>query len=347
MSSATLEATPRHLVVATPGFAGTRRSQFPPLRPPGYFSPDADPSAVKAFYEANGYLVLENAFTPAEVGELKQETTLICRGGRGELPDHPKADAAEPDASVLNRFLCIHFPHKCSEIMRRAIHNGPTVRTLTTVIGPNVKCMQSMLFIKSSGKPGQAWHQDEDYIPTRDRSLTGAWIALDRATQENGCLWVLPGSHRHGVLWEQHWHGDRRFDCAEESINFPYRDEEAIPVEVEAGSVVFFNGYLLHRSLPNRAPEGTYRRSLVNHYMSCESRLPWGKTPEGDHNAHYDYRDIIIVAGRDPSAFKGYADIQKPSVRPSGQGGCDKWGGQGRKYADEKTAAASAGSAAH
>ena len=338
MSSATPDTLHRNLVVETGGFAGTRRSQFPRQRPPGYFSPDADPAAVRAFFEANGYLVLENAFTPAEVEELKQETTLICRGDRGELPDHPKAEPTEPDTSVLNRFLCIHFPHKCSDVMRRAIHNQPTVQALSTVIGPNVKCMQSMLFIKSSGKPGQAWHQDEDYIPTRDRSLAGAWIALDRATLENGCLWVLPGSHQPGILWEQRWHGDRRFDCAEESFDFPFRDEEAVPVEVEAGSVVLFNGYLLHRSLPNRAPEGTYRRSLVNHYMSCESRLPWGKTPEGDHNAHYDYRDIIVVAGRDPYAFKGLTDIQKPSVRPSGQGGCDKWGGQGRKYQDEGSA---------
>ena len=201
MSSATLDTPLRNLVTDTGGFAGTRRNQFPKEKPPGYFSPDADPAAVKAFFEANGYLVLENAFNPVEVEELKNETTQICRGERGELPDHPKAEAAEPDAYVLQRFLCIHFPHKCSEVMRRAIHNEPTVKTLTNVVGPNVKCMQSMLFIKSSGKPGQAWHQDEDYIPTRDKSLIGAWIALDRATTDNGCLWVLPGSHRAGILW--------------------------------------------------------------------------------------------------------------------------------------------------
>ena len=325
----------RQLVVETPGFAGTRRNQFPGKRLPGYFATDADSVAVKTFYEANGYLVLENAFTTAEVDALKQETTHICRGDRGELPDHPKAVPTEPDDSVLSRFLCIHFPHKCSEVMERAIHNAPTVKALTTIISPNVKCMQSMLFIKSAGKPGQAWHQDEDYIPTRDRSLAGAWIALDRATVENGCLWVLPGSHQPGVLWEQRWHGDRRFDCAEESFDFPYRDDESIPVEVEAGSVIIFNGYLLHRSLPNHAPEGTYRRSLVNHYMSCESRLPWGRPPEGEHNGHYDQRDIIIVAGKDPYAYRGYEQINKPSVRPSGQGGCDKWGGAGRKYNDE------------
>ena len=48
-----------------------------------------------------------------------------------------------------------------------------------------------------------------------------------------------------------------------------------MPVEVRAGTVVFFNGYLLHRSLPNRAPAGRYRRALVNHYMSAHSLLPW------------------------------------------------------------------------
>lgn len=333
--TATSPAAPRaSLVTDTGGFAGTRRSSFPAVRPPGYFSPDADPAAMKSFFAANGYLVLESAFTAAEVETLKRETTLICRGERGELPDHPRAAAAEPDDSVLQRFLCIHFPHKCSETMRAAMHNETTVRALTTVIGPNVKCMQSMLFIKSSGKPGQAWHQDEDYIATRDRSLTGAWIALDRATVQNGGLWVIPGSHRPGILWEQRWHGDRRFDCSEQSVGFPYTDDDAIPVEVEAGSVVLFNGYLLHRSLPNTAPAGTYRRSLVNHFMSCESHLPWGKLPEGDHVAHYDYRDVIVVAGKDPYAWKGYADIQRPVVRPSGEGGCDKWGGADKKYRD-------------
>lgn len=40
----------------------------------------------------------------------------------------------------------------------------------------HAKCMQSMLFIKASGKPGQAGHQDEDSIPTWDRSLIGAWL---------------------------------------------------------------------------------------------------------------------------------------------------------------------------
>lgn len=315
----------------------SRRSRFPAVRPPGYFSPDATPAELKAFYDDNGYLVIEDAFSPEEVARLIEETTQICRGRRGEIQGATTLPDEMSDDEVLRRFLCIHFPHKFSEPIRSTLFNPATLKVLTSVVGPNVKCMQSMLFIKASGKPGQAWHQDEDYIPTRDRSLIGGWIALDRATVENGGLWVIPGSHKHGILWEQEWHGDRRFDCAEESRGFPYTDADAVPVEVEAGSIVFFNGYLLHRSLPNRAPEGRYRRSLVNHFMSCESYLPWNTPQDGTPMAKADYRDVVVVAGEDPFAYRGYADIAKPMLRTDGRSGCVSWSVANNRhlYADE------------
>src|SRR5690606_31132840 len=114
----------------------------------------------------------------------RTETTAICRGHLGEIRGVIPADPGEPEEEVLRRYLCIHFPHKLSPVMKKYLAHSAIVETLTKVIGPNVKCMQSMLFIKASGKPGQAWHQDEDFIPTRDRSLTGGWIALDDATVE-------------------------------------------------------------------------------------------------------------------------------------------------------------------
>ena len=93
-------------------------------------------------------------------------------------------------------------------------------------------------------------------------------------------------------------------------------------MEVKAGAVVFFNGYLLHRSLPNYAKSG-YRRVLVNHYMSAQSLLPWRRPKEGEGMAVTDYRDIVMIAGKDPYAWKGLEDLAKPYLRPSGEGGCD------------------------
>lgn len=274
-----------------------------------------------AFYRENGYLIVENALSTDEVEELRRETVEICRGTYGPIRNGFTHSPDETDDEVIQRYLCIHFPHKISEIMYRYLAHPVIVDALTKVIGPNVKCMQSMLFVKSAGKPGQAWHQDEDFIPTRDRTLTGAWMALDDATVENGTLWLLPGSHKPGVLWPQEQQNDERFDCTVESYGFPYRDEDAIPVNVKTGAIVFFNGYLLHRSLPNYAKSG-YRRVLVNHYMSAESLLPWTKFEEGMRFAIADYRDIVMIAGKDPYAYKGITDIARPSVRPTKEGGC-------------------------
>ncbi len=278
------------------------------------------------FYDANGFLVVTGALDADALRELSEETVAICRGKRGivlkngEAPEHFKNEASLTDEEVQQELLCIHQAHKQSEVIHRYLAEKTIVDVLTRLIGPNVKCMQSMLFIKSAGKPGQAWHQDEDFIPTRDRSLTGAWIAIDDATIDNGCLWVIPGSHKPGILWPMHAHTDARFDCTYESIGFPYSDADAVPVEVPAGSIVFFNGYTLHRSFPNKTKSG-FRRVLVNHYMSAESLLPWHYT-EGTGMALQDYRDIVMVAGQDPYAYKGTTNVARTHVRADGKGGC-------------------------
>lgn len=273
------------------------------------------------FFATNGYLVVPDALNQAEIAELRTDATRICRGEAGEVRGLTPSSPTDTEADVLRRYLCIHFPHKISTTMYRYLAHPAIVDILTGVIGPDIKSMQSMLFIKAAGKPGQAWHQDEIFIPTRDRSLTGAWLALDDATTENGCLWVIPGSHRHGILWPQEAHGDPRFDCTSESIGFPYTDDDAIPVEVRAGAIVFFNGYLLHRSLPNYAKTG-YRRVLVNHYMSAQSLLPWHNPREGEHMATADMRDVVLIAGKDPYAYKGVEALSLAHVRRSGEGGC-------------------------
>lgn len=304
--------------------------------PAGYFNMPV-PDDVTSFYNENGYAVIHEALSQVEIEEFNSGTVKLCRNENGAVDGIDPAGSIVPDLEALKRVLCIHFPHKLSEVFHRGLACKPIVDVLTRVIGPNVKCMQSMLFVKASGKPGQAWHQDEDYIPTRDRSLAGAWIALDDATVENGCLWVHPGSHKRGLLWPQKFHFDKRFDCARESFDFPWNDADSVPVEVKAGSIVFFNGYLLHRSLPNRAKSG-FRRALVNHYMSAESLLPW-RRDENSSMALTDYRDIVMIAGEDPYAYKGLEEIAKAYVRPDGEGGCADWNNAKQKQMAEEHAA--------
>jgi phytanoyl-CoA hydroxylase len=263
-------------------------------------------------YVDDGFLVVSALFGIDDVERGRDEA---LRFARGEYPVSNLPDDGE--------ILAVHFPHWVSETARELVHHSGVVDVVSKIAGAHLpywdgrsKCMQSMLFLKPPGLQGQAWHQDERFIPTRDRSLVGAWIALDDATIDNGCLWVIPGSHRTGVIHPSRDHGrPDEFDPTDESYGFD--DGTAIAVEVAAGDVVFFNGYLLHRSMRNRC-SGT-RRALVNHYMNSWSPLPWliGK---GIDVATADTRTVEIVAGDDPYPWLPItAPPSQTFVRPHAQ----------------------------
>src|SRR5437879_3219729 len=113
-------------------------------------------------YQELGYLIIPNALDAEQLDAARAEATAICRGARGPVRGtDPALDEGADDLDVLRRYLCIHFPHKISPLFRELARTPSIVDSLVEVIGPNVKMMQSMLFIKAAGKPGQAWHQDE------------------------------------------------------------------------------------------------------------------------------------------------------------------------------------------
>ena len=260
------------------------------------------------FFVENGYVTVPDVIDAEELEELKSDVVKVARGEYPCDNVEPISEAVE-DTEVLKSVLCIHQPHFVSPVIEKYVRHPQICGILSQITAAHlpwwdgsVKCMQSMYFVKPPQFQGQAWHQDEIYIPTRDRSLIGAWIAVDEATEENGCLWVIPGSHKTGYLYPQREHGKpEEFDFAPESYGF---DESAeVPVEVKAGTLVFFNGYLLHRSRKNRS--NVYRRVLVNHYCNAWSLLPWS-LEEGERVANADRRNILPVSGIDPYAWKGY-----------------------------------------
>jgi len=264
------------------------------------------------FYRQNGYLVVPDLFTAAEMQKLKMETARIFRGERGPVEGLLEVAPQMTDAEVLRKYLAIHFPHKLSPVIERSLSHPGIVEVLTHIIRQNVKCMQSMLFVKGPGKPGQSWHQDEYYIPTRDRSLGAAWIAIDDASIENGCLWIIPGSHQSGVIMRRIPGRNAEFAEADTLDISDYGEDRCVPVEVKAGSVVFFHGYVLHSSRRNKTAD-CFRMALVNHYMSAESLLPWDQ--DGKMPLTEDLRDIVMVAGTDPYAWKGIVNANRPYLR--------------------------------
>ena len=263
------------------------------------------------FYVDNGYLAVPDLLSAGELDELKRDIIKLARGGYPNQTIQPVPTQLS-DNEVLSKILAIHQPHYVSRVMEKYTRHPNISGVLSQITGAhlahwsgNVKCMQSMLFIKPPGYQGQSWHQDENYIPTRDRSLIGAWIAIDDAYVENGCMWVIPGSQRAGYLFPTRKHGDPDEFDTHDDMAVGFDESPQVPVEVKAGSVVFFNGYLLHQSMRNRT-QACYRRVLVSHYLSSESLLPWVKTVQDEPVARADVRRVFPVAGVDPYAWKGY-----------------------------------------
>jgi ectoine hydroxylase-related dioxygenase (phytanoyl-CoA dioxygenase family) len=263
-----------------------------------------------SFYKKFGYLIAPSLIEASDIDALRRETAAIFRGDRGAIEGLLPVSCKEADSEVLKKYVAIHFPHKVSPVIHQFLFHERIVDILTQIVSSNLKCMQSMLFVKAPGKKGQSWHQDEYYIPTRDQSLVGAWIAIDDATIDNGCLWIIPGRPVY-IMRRRKYTGNEYADV--DTVDISNFHDRAIPVEMKSGSVVFFNGYTLHSSLANKTTDN-FRTALVNHYMSAESMLPWdqdGKLPPTE-----DCRDIVMIAGEDPYAWKGISELNKPYLRP-------------------------------
>jgi phytanoyl-CoA hydroxylase len=266
--------------------------------------------ANKMFYKNSGFLIAPSLLSAYEIKELKLEMVHIFRGERGKIEGLLDVDKSIPDNEVLKKYVAIHFPHKLSSLIYQSLFHPLIVDALKQIVGENLKCMQSMLFVKGPGKAGQSWHQDEYYIPTRDQSLVGSWIAIDDATIENGCLWIIPG--RPGFIMRRVKNDNPEYADVD-TIDVSSYIQQALSVEVKSGTVIFFNGYTLHSSQRNKTAN-CFRMALVSHYMSAESMLPWDQ--DGKLRLTEDLRDIVMIAGEDRYGFKGTVELNKPFLRP-------------------------------
>jgi ectoine hydroxylase-related dioxygenase (phytanoyl-CoA dioxygenase family) len=92
-------------------------------------------------------------------------------------------------------------------------------------------------------------------------------MALDRVDQANGCLEVVPGSHRWPILCTEK--ADTTVSFTDVTVPLPSA-EAAVPVVMEAGDVLFFHGALVHGSHPNTTTD-RFRRALIGHYIEGDA----------------------------------------------------------------------------
>ena len=131
--------------------------------------------------------------------------------------------------------------------------------------------LQSMYIFKQPHIGGEVnCHQDSTFLYTEPQDILGLWFALEDATLENGCLWVLPGGHQRGLKsrWVRAENG-MQFETFDTS---PWAEEELIPLEVRKGSLIVLNGLLPHRSLENHSSKSRHAYTL--HIISSNSHYP-------------------------------------------------------------------------
>ena len=224
---------------------------------------------IELFHQ-QGYLVVHDAFTGVEVaGALAGLLDLIggkypaYRGIQYEkntrdlvaaLPSEQKQDAV--------RKLWKMVQHE-QRIAALALHPR-LIALMTRLVGDTPELFQDQALLKppliGREKP---WHQDNAYfnVPP-ETTVVGVWIALDEATPENGCMYVIPGSHRAGPV-----------------VHFKRRDwqicdtdvaaDDAWTVPLKPGGCLIFHGLLHHGTPPSRSPQR--RRALQFHYKPASA----------------------------------------------------------------------------
>jgi ectoine hydroxylase-related dioxygenase (phytanoyl-CoA dioxygenase family) len=226
--------------------------------------------------------------------QFREHGFLIVRGVLD--PDEVRELLGHIDEADLGRLLRIHMLHRQLEIHERYLLHPRLVDVVAGLIGPDVLALQTMLFVKGPGSPGQGYHQDSYHIITEPDTLIGAWVALDRADTENGCVWITSGSQHEPVYPDAdatRGHGGdvhlvdiepvANADDPNERVNGltpvarRYAGRE-VPAVLDPGDAVFFGGHVLHRSHANRSATRS-RRAFVAHYCNARSHVPWDDEP--------------------------------------------------------------------
>lgn len=121
--------------------------------------------------------------------------------------------------------------------------------------------LQSMYIFKQPEVGGEvAWHQDATFLYTEPLSVIGFWFALQEATLDNGCLWVLRGGHR-GPL-RSRFHRTPGGLATDILSDEPLALDQAEPLPVAAGTLIVLHGLLPHFSRANRSASARHAYSL-------------------------------------------------------------------------------------
>jgi ectoine hydroxylase len=222
-----------------------------------------------ASYHRDGYVALPRVIDAERVAALRRVTEQFLERSRGvargdEVFDlDPRHTAAAP---VLRR---IKNPADHDPLYRWVAFDSPIPDIVTELIGPSITFHHSKLNLKGGliGAPVEV-HQDAAFYPHCNDDVLAVGLLLDDATEDNGALAVLPGSH-HGPIYD-HYDAQGRFIGCMRREDVERLDRRRAPLlTLPAGSIHIHHYRLVHWSAPNTSPAD--RRLLINAYAAADA----------------------------------------------------------------------------
>jgi chlorinating enzyme len=211
-------------------------------------------AAQRSAYETQGYLAPLDALTTEEADACRRqlEAELAPLGGR-------------PDGRLRNK------PHLLLRWAADLVRDARILDVVEDLLGPDLLVLHTTLFVKAPHDPGYvAWHQDMAYWDlSSDRILT-AWVAITDSTKANGCLRVVPGSHRGAMRPHRLGRDPNNRLIRGQTVVGDLGTEDAACLELRAGQLSLHHGRTLHGSPAN--PSGTLRAGLAVRYIAPEVR---------------------------------------------------------------------------
>lgn len=225
-------------------------------------------------YHEQGYFTVKGLFTAEEVEGVRNEIPKIV----ARYPDVP-AELVQIEPTVASgERKPESFELGVRKLSRMARHNvffrnlafhPKMVKIAKAILGPHIVLHQGQLLMKPPHLGGEkVWHQDNAYFRLVPNHVFGFWVACDDATVENGCMHVIPGSHKRGIA-------DHAGAGDEYGLISPQSFEDAVPIPLNPGDALVFHGELHHYTPPNKTDNR--RRAIQYHYASSECRQTTGQ----------------------------------------------------------------------
>jgi len=169
------------------------------------------------------------------------------------------------------------------------------------VLGDDVILWGAHVFCKPAGDGYETpWHQDGHYWPIRPLATCTVWVALEPSTRANGCLRVIPGSHRDRML-HPHLHEDRQdLTLQQRMADGAFDAADAVDIELQPGQMSLHDVYMIHGAAANTSTQR--RTGIALRYMPATAHFDRSLKPVDGKTGvavNFAQRPLWLVKGRD------------------------------------------------